>query len=187
MIARIVDRRDQLAQRFDRVVDRVCDRAGDVFGHGRLHGQIAVREARQLVEQPQNRFLVAFVLARLDFEALAEVAAHLVAAAPQHERDQRRERAGRRSAAAARRRRRRVGDADAALEVRVDLVAASSRAPRWLRARRASIRRADGGAHLLAQLRIQSARLLEVALQPRAPVDFGRPRPESSPPRPPIT
>jgi hypothetical protein len=47
----VVDGRDQLAQRLDGVVDRIGDRAGNVFGHGRLHRQIAVRQARQFVEQ----------------------------------------------------------------------------------------------------------------------------------------
>ena len=56
---------DELAQRLDRVVDRVGDRAGDVLGDGRLHGQVAVGEARQLVEQAQDRLLVALVLPRL--------------------------------------------------------------------------------------------------------------------------
>ncbi len=59
---RVVDRGHELAQGVDRVVDRVGDGARDVLGHGRLHGQVAVGEARQLVEQPQNRLLIALVL-----------------------------------------------------------------------------------------------------------------------------
>ena len=50
------------AQGLDRVVDRIGDRAGDVLGDGRLHRQIAVGEAGQLVEEPQDRLLVPFGL-----------------------------------------------------------------------------------------------------------------------------
>jgi len=54
-----IDRGDQLAQRLDRVGSpnrRFA--AGDVLGHGRLHGQIAVGQARHLVEQLEDRTLV---------------------------------------------------------------------------------------------------------------------------------
>ncbi len=69
----VVDRRHELAQRLDRVVDRIGDRTGDVLGHGGLHGQVAVREARELVEQPQDRLLVALVLPRLLVGGAAQV------------------------------------------------------------------------------------------------------------------
>jgi hypothetical protein len=45
---RVLDRRDEIAQRLDGVVDRIGDRAGDVLGDRRLHRQVAVGEARQL-------------------------------------------------------------------------------------------------------------------------------------------
>src|SRR5690606_27516804 len=70
---RLVDRRDEVAQRFDRVVDRVRDRAGDVLGDRRLHGQVAVGEARNLVEQAQNGLLVAVVLLGLHLRQPPEV------------------------------------------------------------------------------------------------------------------
>ena len=63
---------DELAQAVDGHVHRVGDRAGDVLGDGGRRGQVALAEARDLVEQPQDRLLVALVLAplRLDREAL---------------------------------------------------------------------------------------------------------------------
>jgi hypothetical protein len=80
----VVDRRDQLAQRLDRVVDRVGDRAGDVLGDGRLHRQIAVGEARQLVEQAHDGLLVALVLAhpQLDCGARSTALKYTQASAP---------------------------------------------------------------------------------------------------------
>ena len=78
----IVDRRDQLAQRLDGVVDRVRDRARDVFGDRRLHGEVAVGEARQLVEQAQDRLLVALVLSRLRSRARRGGSSHRVVASP---------------------------------------------------------------------------------------------------------
>ena len=62
---RAVDGRDQAAQRIDRVVDRVGDGPGDVLGNGRLHGEVAVGKARQLIEQAQDRLLVAVGLLAL--------------------------------------------------------------------------------------------------------------------------
>ena len=62
---RVVDGGHELAQRLDREIDRIGDRAGDVLGDGRLHREVAVGQARQLVEQPQDRLLVALVLAGL--------------------------------------------------------------------------------------------------------------------------
>ena len=52
----------QRAQLLDREVDRVRDRAGHVLGHRRLHRQVAVGEVAHLVQQPQDRLLVALVL-----------------------------------------------------------------------------------------------------------------------------
>ena len=46
-------------------IDRIGDCAGDVLGNGRLHRQVAVGQARQLVEQPQDGLLVPLVLAGL--------------------------------------------------------------------------------------------------------------------------
>jgi hypothetical protein len=48
--------------RIDRVIDGVGDRTGDVLGDRRLYGEIAVRETRELIEQPQDRLLVAIAL-----------------------------------------------------------------------------------------------------------------------------
>jgi hypothetical protein len=75
---RIVDRRDELAQRFDRIVDGVGDRAGDVLGNGGLHRQVAVGEARKLVEQAQDGLLIALVLLGLLLGSAAEVPAAVV-------------------------------------------------------------------------------------------------------------
>ena len=52
--------------------------SGDVLGDGGLHRQIAVGEARQLVEQAQDRLLVALVLLGLLLGRLAEVASAVV-------------------------------------------------------------------------------------------------------------
>ena len=57
----VLMRPHQAAQLFHRVVHRVGDRAGDVLGHRRLHGEVAVRHLLQLVHQPQNRRLVGLV------------------------------------------------------------------------------------------------------------------------------
>ena len=57
-----VDRRHQVAQRFDGVVDRIGNRAGDVLGHAGLHRQVALGQIAQLVEQAQDGVLVAAVL-----------------------------------------------------------------------------------------------------------------------------
>ena len=63
LVGRRVDALDQRAQLLDREVDRVGDRAGHVLGHRRLHGEVAVGEVAHLVQQPQDRLLVALVLA----------------------------------------------------------------------------------------------------------------------------
>ena len=63
LVGRGVDAAHQRAQFLDREVDRVGDGAGHVLGHRRLHGQVAVGEVAHLVQQPQNGFLVALVLA----------------------------------------------------------------------------------------------------------------------------
>ena len=78
---RLVDGRHQAAQRIDGVVDGVGDRAGDVLGDGRLHGEIAVGEARELIQQAQDRLLVAFVLLPLRLGRQALVARSCGAAA----------------------------------------------------------------------------------------------------------
>ena len=62
LVGRRVDAAHQRAQLLDREVDRVGDRAGHVLGHRRLHGEVAVGEVAHLVQQPQDRFLVALVL-----------------------------------------------------------------------------------------------------------------------------
>ena len=54
-----VDGAHQVAQHADRV-DRIRNRAGDVFGHRRLHGEIAICKRRKFIEQPQDGLLVAF-------------------------------------------------------------------------------------------------------------------------------
>ena len=53
---------DQGPQLVDRVVHRVGDGARDVLGHLRADGEVAVGEVAHLVQQPQDRFLVALVL-----------------------------------------------------------------------------------------------------------------------------
>ena len=74
----VVDGRDELAQRVDRVVDGIRDRARDVLGDGRLDRQIAVGKARQLVEQAQDGLLVTLVLPGLLLGGAAEVAPAVV-------------------------------------------------------------------------------------------------------------
>jgi hypothetical protein len=61
LLGGVVDAPDQATQLFDRVIDRVGDGAGDVLGHRRLHGEIAVRHLLQLVHQPKNGGLVDLV------------------------------------------------------------------------------------------------------------------------------
>jgi hypothetical protein len=56
---------DEAAELIRRHVDRVGDRAGDVLGDGGRGRQVALREAGDLIEQPQDRLLVAFVLEAL--------------------------------------------------------------------------------------------------------------------------
>src|SRR5262249_40308737 len=69
---REVDGGHQAPQRVHRVVDRVGDRPGDVLGDGRLHGEVAVGQARELIEQAQDGLLVAvaFLALRIGREAL---------------------------------------------------------------------------------------------------------------------
>src|SRR5450755_3830906 len=62
LVGRGVDPAHQRAQLFDGEVDRIGDRPGDVLGHRSLDREIAVGEISHLVQQPQNRFLVALVL-----------------------------------------------------------------------------------------------------------------------------
>jgi len=50
-IGTLVAGADELAQRLDRIINGVGDGARDVLGDRGLHGQVAVREARELVEQ----------------------------------------------------------------------------------------------------------------------------------------
>jgi hypothetical protein len=69
----VVDGGDEFAQRFDGVIDRIRDRAGDVLGHGRLNGQVAVRQARQFIQQPHDGFLIAFVLAHPQFGGASRI------------------------------------------------------------------------------------------------------------------
>jgi hypothetical protein len=59
----VVDRGHEFAQRLDRIVDRVGNRTGDILSHRCLHRQIAVGQARQLIQQAHDRFLVALVFA----------------------------------------------------------------------------------------------------------------------------
>ena len=40
----VINRGHQGTQLFDGEVNGVCDRAGHIFGHGRLHGEIAFRQ-----------------------------------------------------------------------------------------------------------------------------------------------
>ena len=58
----LVDRRHQLAQGFHGVIDGVRDSAGDVLVDRGLHGEIAVSQAAQFIQQPQNRLLIALGL-----------------------------------------------------------------------------------------------------------------------------
>ena len=57
-----VDGRDQIAQLVDGIVDRVGDGAGEVFGHRGGHGEVAVGEVFDFIEQAHDRVLVALVL-----------------------------------------------------------------------------------------------------------------------------
>ncbi len=57
---RLVDGAHQVAQHADGVVDGIGNGAGDVFGDRGLHGEVAVGERRELIEQPQDGLLVAF-------------------------------------------------------------------------------------------------------------------------------
>ena len=75
MIGGGVDALDQRAQLLDREVDRVGDRAGHVFGHRGLDGQVAVRQITHFVQEPENRFLIALVLAFALMRASASVLA----------------------------------------------------------------------------------------------------------------
>src|SRR5690606_23510355 len=59
-----VDRRYQVAQLVDGVVDGVRNRTGEVLGYGCGHGQVTIGEISDFVEQTQNRRLVALVLLR---------------------------------------------------------------------------------------------------------------------------
>ena len=86
LVGRRVDALDQRAQLLDREVDRVGDRAGHVLGHRRLHGQVAVGEVAHLVQQPEDRLLVALVLALALEGAHAGVVEEHLAEQHQHER-----------------------------------------------------------------------------------------------------
>ncbi|MNK98768.1 hypothetical protein D3C87_1191400 [compost metagenome] len=57
-----VDRGDQITQLVHGIVDRVGDGAGEVLSHRSGHGQVAVGQVLDLIEQPHDRVLVAFVL-----------------------------------------------------------------------------------------------------------------------------
>ena len=73
---RLVDGGHQIAQHADGVVDRIGNRAGDVFGDRGLHGEVAVRERREFIEQTQDGLLVAlgfFALRERQGFAVAEV------------------------------------------------------------------------------------------------------------------
>ena len=52
---------DQQAQLLHRVIDRVGNGPRDVFGHGRLLGQVPIGQVLQLVHQAQNSGLVGIV------------------------------------------------------------------------------------------------------------------------------
>ena len=60
----MVDGGDQVAQLVHGIVDRVGNGAGEVFGHRYGHGQVAVSQLFDFVEQAHDRLLVAFVLFR---------------------------------------------------------------------------------------------------------------------------
>ncbi len=57
-----VDGRHQIAQLVDGIVDRVSDGPGEVFSHRGGHGQVAVGEVFDFVQQTHDRVLVALVL-----------------------------------------------------------------------------------------------------------------------------
>jgi hypothetical protein len=82
---RFVDRCDELAQGLDRIIDRVGDRSGDVLGHGRLHRQVAVGKAGELVEQPQNGLLITLVLLGVRFGRAPDVPRAVVSEGHQRE------------------------------------------------------------------------------------------------------
>ncbi len=54
--------RHQIAQLVHGVVDRVGDGPGEVFGHRGGHGQVAIRQVFDLVEQAHDRVLVTLIL-----------------------------------------------------------------------------------------------------------------------------
>ncbi|MNO92412.1 hypothetical protein D3C76_839870 [compost metagenome] len=57
-----VDRRHQIAQLVHGIVDRIGNGPGEVFGDRGGHGQVAIGQVFDFVEQTQDRVLVAFVL-----------------------------------------------------------------------------------------------------------------------------
>ncbi|MNP09012.1 hypothetical protein D3C76_1011010 [compost metagenome] len=57
-----VDRGHQVAQLVHGIVDRVGNGPGEVLGHRGGHGQVAIGQVFDFIEQTQDRVLVAFVL-----------------------------------------------------------------------------------------------------------------------------
>ncbi|MNZ55353.1 hypothetical protein D3C78_732790 [compost metagenome] len=51
----------QIAQLVDGVIDRVCNRAGKVLGNRHHHGQVAIGQVFDFIEQAHDRLLVAFI------------------------------------------------------------------------------------------------------------------------------
>ena len=94
---RLIDRGDEFAQRLDRIIDRVGNRTGDILGHGRLYGQIALREVRHLIQQSHDGLLITVILHSLSLGAVLrlQIGAQCMAQAgiQQREWNQRAERA----------------------------------------------------------------------------------------------
>ncbi|MCY1433015.1 hypothetical protein D9M71_490330 [compost metagenome] len=57
-----VDGRHQVAQLVNGIIDRIGDGAGEVLGHRDRHGQVAIGEVFDFVEQAHDCLLVAFIL-----------------------------------------------------------------------------------------------------------------------------
>lgn len=57
-----VDGGNQVAQLVDGIVDGVRDGAGEVFGHRGRHGEVAVGQVFDFIQQAHDRVLVALVL-----------------------------------------------------------------------------------------------------------------------------
>ena len=57
----VIDRGNELTQRLDRIVDRIGYRTGDVLRDRGLHGQIAIGQTRQFIQQAHDGLLIALV------------------------------------------------------------------------------------------------------------------------------